>query len=206
MATYDPRIDSYIAKSVAFSQPIMEYLRELVHVACPDVVETIKWSMPHFDYKGAMCGMAAFKHHCTFGFWKAPLLNDPLGVLRDKEESAMGSFGKMTSLNDLPADKTLKALIKDAMRLNDEGIKMPVAARRKGEVKAPIAEPEYFTALLAEHKTAKATWGAFPPSCRKEYLEWITEAKTELTRDKRLAQTIEQLAAGKQRNWKYQAC
>jgi uncharacterized protein YdeI (YjbR/CyaY-like superfamily) len=204
MPTYDPRIDAYIARSAPFSQPIMEHLRELVHETCPEVEETIKWGMPSFQYKGILCGLAAFKQHCSFGFWKSSLLNDPHGVLKDQEQAAMGSFGKMTSVKDLPSDKILKALIKDAMRLNDEGIKIPTASRKRGVVKNEISEPDYFTKLLAKNKRAKETWDAFAPSHRREYLEWLTEAKTEPTREKRLARTMELLAEGRQRHWKYQ--
>jgi uncharacterized protein YdeI (YjbR/CyaY-like superfamily) len=204
MPTYDPRVDAYIAKSAPFSQPILEHIREVVHQACPEVEETLKWGMPSFEYKGLMCGVAAFKKHCTFGFWKSSLLNDPHGVLKDQEQAAMGSFGKMTSMKDLPSDKILKALIKDAMRLNDEGIKIPTATRKRGVVKNEIPEPEYLTKLLAKNKKAKENWDKFAPSHRKEYLEWITSAKRDETRDKRLAQTIAQVAEGKPQHWKYQ--
>ena len=204
MQTYDPRIDAYIAKAAPFAQPVLEHLRELIHETCPEVEETLKWGMPSFEYKGLLCGFAAFKHHCTFGFWKSSLLHDPQGVLQDREESAMGSFGKMKSMEDLPHDKILKALIRDAMRLNDEGIKLPAATRKRGVVKNEIPEPEYLTALLSKNRTAKETWDAFAPSHRREYLEWITEAKTALTLEKRLAKTLEQLNEGRQRHWKYQ--
>ncbi len=204
MPTYDPRVDAYIAKSAPFSQPILEHIREVVHEVCPEIEETLKWSMPSFEYKGLLCGFAAFKHHCTFGFWKSSLLHDPHGVLKDQEQSAMGSFGKMTSLKDLPSDKILRALIKDAMRLNDEGVKIPTATRKRGVIKNEIPEPAYFTKLLAKNKAAKATWEGFAPSHRREYLEWITEAKTDPTREKRLEKTMELLSEGKQRHWKYQ--
>jgi uncharacterized protein YdeI (YjbR/CyaY-like superfamily) len=204
---YDPRIDAYIAKSAEFSRPIMEHLRELIHQACPDVEETIKWSMPSFEYKGILCGFAAFKQHCTFGFWKHAILAETHQILKDSEKAAMGSFGKMTSMKDLPSDKVLKMLIKDAMKLNDEGIALPNLGRKTGESrKAPIPEPDYFTKLLAKSKEAKATWKAFSPSAQREYLEWITEAKTEATREKRLSQSIEWIAEGKKRNWKYEKC
>jgi len=204
MLTFDPRIDAYIAKSAPFAQPILEHLREIVHEACPDVEETLKWSMPSFEYKGILCGFAAFKKHCTFGFWKSSLLSDPHGVL-ESEKTAMGSLGRMASMDDLPSDKILKSLIKEAVRLNDEGIKIPTATRKRGVVKEEIPEPEYLTKLLSKNKAAKKTWEAFAPSHRKEYLEWLTEAKTEPTREKRLAKTIELLSEGKQRHWKYQS-
>lgn len=206
MPSYDSRIDAYIAKSASFAQPVMEHLRVLIHEVCPEVEETIKWSMPSFEYKGILCGFAAFKQHCTFGFWKHAILAERHQVLRDTEKSAMGSFGKMTSIKDLPADKVLKMLIKDAMKLNEDGIAVPNAGRKAPIRKAEIPEPEYFTKALSEHKGAKETWSAFSPSCRREYLEWITDAKTEPTREKRLAKTIAQLSEGKKLNWKYEKC
>lgn len=204
---YDPRIDAYIAKSADFSKPIMEHLRQLIHEACPDVEETIKWGMPSFEYKGILCGFAAFKQHCTFGFWKHAILAEKHQMLKESEKTAMGSFGKMTSMKDLPSDKVLKMLIKDAMKLNEDGVSVPKQGRKTGEPTKPaIPEPDYFTKTLSKNKKAKQTWEAFSPSCRREYLEWITEAKTELTRDKRLTQTMEWLAEGKKRNWKYEKC
>ncbi len=90
MASKDPRIDAYIAKSADFAQPILKHLRKVVHAGCPKVEETLKWSMPHFDYKGVMCGMAAFKAHCVFGFWKESLIFDSG---KAPEKTAMRSFG-----------------------------------------------------------------------------------------------------------------
>jgi hypothetical protein len=206
MASYDARIDAYIAKSAPFAQPVLEHLRELIHDACPDVQENIKWGMPSFEYKGLLCGFAAFKQHCTFGFWKHAIMAERHQILKDSEKAAMGSFGKMTSMKDLPADKTLKMLIRDAMKLNEEGIALPNMGRKAAGSKPSIPEPDYFTKLLAKHKKAKATWEDFSPSAQRDYLEWITEAKTEATREKRLAQTMEWLAEGKKRHWKYEKC
>jgi uncharacterized protein YdeI (YjbR/CyaY-like superfamily) len=206
MPSYDARIDAYIARSADFAKPVMEHLRELIHEACPEVEETIKWGMPSFEYKGILCGFAAFKQHCTFGFWKHAILAEKHEILQHQERAAMGSFGKMTSRQDLPSDKILKMLIKDAMKLNEAGIAIPNLGRKAPGGKPEIPEPEYLTKLLAKDKKAKTTWDAFSPSCRREYLEWITEAKTEPTREKRLAQTMEWLAEGKQRHWKYQKC
>lgn len=204
MPVYDPRIDAYIARSADFARPILEHCRALIHEACPEVEETIKWGMPSFYYNGPMCGFAAFKKHCTFGFWKHAILAEKHQILKDAEKAAMGSFGKMTSPEDLPADKILKMLIQDAMKLNEDGIKVPAAGPKPKVTKAAIPEPEYFTALLAKNEAARETWGGFAPSHRREYLEWITGAKTEPTREKRLAQAMEQLAEGKKHNWKYE--
>jgi hypothetical protein len=197
MGTRDPRIDAYIEKSAPFAQPILRYLREVVHEACPDVEETIKWSSPHFDYRGPMCGMAAFKQHCAFGFWKASL------VLEDKNpkaQEAAGHFGRLTSIADLPPKKTLMGYIKKAMPLNEQEIQ---PRRPPKHPKKPIAAPPYFMAALKKNKKALATYENFPPSDKREYLEWITEAKGEATRERRLATAIEWMAEGKPRNWKY---
>jgi uncharacterized protein YdeI (YjbR/CyaY-like superfamily) len=200
MPATDPRVDAYIEKAKDFAKPILNHLRELVHEACPDVTETMKWSFPHFDYKGMMCSMAAFKEHCAFSFWKQALLEQ---TAFPAEKTAMGSFGRITSLRDLPNDKTLKKLIIDAARLNDEGIKInrPVSKEKK-----ELIVPEILAAALKTNALAAETFNNFPYSKKKEYVEWITEAKTEATRDKRLGTTIEWLAEGKARNWKYEKC
>lgn len=200
MGTTDPFVDAYIDKANDFAKPILKHIRKLVHETCPDVVESKKWSFPHFGYKGEMmCSMAAFKEHCAFGFWKQSLLEKDAFP---EERTAMGSFGKLTSLADLPNDKTLKKLIKDAMKLNDAGIKVKKTVAPKKE----LVVPDVLLEALAKNEKAAETFEKFPYSCRKEYIEWITEAKTEPTRDKRLATTIEWLAEGKRRNWKYENC
>ncbi len=202
MPTTDPFVDAYIEKSKDFAKPILNHIRALVHETCPDVVETKKWSFPHFDYKGEMmCSMAAFKEHCAFGFWKQSLMEDKAFPA---EKTAMGSFGRITSLKDLPSDKTFKKLIVDAMKLNDAGIKV-AKAKPAGERKELVV-PDILKAALKTNALAAETFENFPYSCKKEYIEWITEAKTEPTRDKRLATTIEWLSEGKRRNWKYEKC
>ncbi|MES1226530.1 MAG: YdeI/OmpD-associated family protein [Bacteroidota bacterium] len=199
MPTKDKRVDAYIAKSADFAKPVMIHLRELIHKTCPEVVETIKWGMPSFEYKGPFCGFAAFKQHCAFGFWKASLMKEPALMESAKEETAMGHLGKITSLKDLPSDKKLISYLKEAMKLNDDGVKVVRVVKPKKE----IAVPKYFTDALKKNKKAFSTFENFSPSCRREYLEWITEAKTEETRNKRMTQAIEWMAEGKQRNWKY---
>lgn len=201
MPTTDPFVDSYIDNAQDFAKPILTHLRQLVHAACPDVVETKKWSFPHFDYKGMMCSMAAFKEHCAFNFWKQALLDD---TAFPAEKTAMGSFGKIKSLKDLPSDKVMKKLIQDAMRLNDSGIKLqktPVSKDKK-----EVVVPDILKHALETDPRAAETFNNFPYSCKKEYVEWITEAKTDATREKRLATTLEWLAEGKRRNWKYEKC
>jgi uncharacterized protein YdeI (YjbR/CyaY-like superfamily) len=205
MATYDLRVDAFIERSAPFAQPIMNHLRELIHKACPDVEETWKWSFPHFMYKGSiLCSMAAFKAHCSFGFWKAAIMPDPDGILTTVGKTAMGHLGQIRDLKDLPKDKILKAYIKEAMRLNDEGIDVP--RKPKTGEKKELETPGYFITALKKNKLALKTFGAFSYSNKKEYVEWVTEAKTEATQEKRLAQAIEWLAEGKVRNWKYLDC
>ena len=201
MGKKDKRVDDYIAKSASFAQPILAHIRMLVHKACPEVEETIKWSFPNFDYKGVFCSMAAFKAHCSFGFWKAALMSDAT-KMKDNQKNAMGQMGKITSLKDLPPDKVLIAYIKEAAKLNDEGIKLP--PRKKITEKQELLVPADFSAALLKNKKASGTFEAFSPSHKKEYIQWITEAKTEDTRNKRMATALEWIAEGKGRNWKYQ--
>ena len=199
MATKDPRIDAYIAKSAPFAKPILKHLRKVVHAGCPQVTETLKWSMPHFDYKGVMCGMAAFKEHCSFGFWKESLI---LGPGKTSEKEGMGSFGCIKSMKDLPNEKTLVGYVKKAAALNEAGIKAP--GRTAPKKREPIAMPDDFGAALKKNAKARKSFDAFAPSKRREYLEWITEAKREETRKQRLAASIQLLAEGKPLHWKYQ--
>jgi uncharacterized protein YdeI (YjbR/CyaY-like superfamily) len=200
MGTKDPRVDAYIAKSAAFAKPILSHLRKLVHTHCPEVTETIKWGFPHFDYQGAIfCGAAAFKEHCAFTFWRGDLLN-----IDAKADKAMGQFGRIKSLADLPGDREFAKLIKSAMKLHDAGAKSP--ARVKPAEKKELVVPDYFMAAVKKNKKALATFEGFSLSKQREYVEWITEAKTDATRDKRLAQAVAWMAEGKVRNWKYANC
>ncbi|MET4568202.1 YdeI/OmpD-associated family protein [Rhodanobacter soli] len=200
MANHDPRVDAYIVKSASFARPILEHLRALVHEACPTVDESLKWGMPFFSYKGApMCMMAAFKQHCSFGFWLSK------EVTGGSDEDGMGQFGKLASLKDLPPDRQLAAHLKKAMALNEAGVKK---ARPKAVAKPAPTLPDDLAALLAQkkHAAARKAWESFPPGAQREYVEWIAEAKTDATRQKRLATTLEWLAEGKRRNWKYEKC
>ena len=194
----DPRVDAYISAAAPFAKPILKRIRADVHKGCPGVEETMKWSFPHFDYKGMLCGMAAFKQHCTLGFWKASLLSE---VLPAKSKDAMGQFGRITSVDDLPTEKDLVALVRAAVRLNDEGVRL---VRRPRAPKPMPKAPAAFLRALGENTKARAAYDALSPSHRREYLEWITEAKTEATREKRITTSIEWLAEGKSRNWKYE--
>jgi uncharacterized protein YdeI (YjbR/CyaY-like superfamily) len=195
----DERIDAYIAKSADFAQPILKHLRAIVHAVCPKVEETMKWSTPHFDYKGAMmCSMAAFKQHCSFGFWRGALI---VTSKHNKDSEAMGQFGRITSLQDLPPKSAMTRYIKAAMKLTDNGVKSPERSKRKPRPALPV--PASLAAALKSNKKARDTFDNFSPSRRREYIEWIAEAKTNTTRERRLTTAIEWLSEGKTRNWKY---
>jgi uncharacterized protein YdeI (YjbR/CyaY-like superfamily) len=195
----DPRIDAYIARQADFARPILEHLRRIVRDAAPAAQETIKWSMPHFTYKGRLfAGMAAFKAHASFGLWQAGAVLGETGSERD----AMGQFGRLTSIADLPPEAELKALVGRAAALAEAGPK----PRPKKPPKPELATPVDLRAALDAEPKAAATFLAFSPSCRREYVEWVTEAKRPETRAKRLAQAVEWMAEGKRRNWKYENC
>jgi uncharacterized protein YdeI (YjbR/CyaY-like superfamily) len=201
MPTTDKRIDAYIRKAAPFAQPILTHLRKAIHAGCPAAEETLKWSHPTFMYKGILCGMAAFKQHATFGFWKHTLLVNK--GLPKAEEDAMGQFGRITSVSDLPNATTLVKLVKAAAALNDAGIKVE---REKRPAKPPVKAPPDLMAALRGNRKALATFQGFSPSKQRDYVEWVTEAKTEATRERRLETAVEWMAAGKSRNWKYENC
>jgi uncharacterized protein YdeI (YjbR/CyaY-like superfamily) len=206
--TLNPRVDAYLVKVPSFARPIMAHLRNLVHKACPEVEETIKWSRPFFEYRGViLCNMSAFKEHCSFGFWGEEIgaVLRGAGVL---ERDAMGSLGRITSVADLPSDKQMLGWIRQAAAFVDSGqYTSPIAARRK-VVKSPkiVDTPAEFSVALQKNKKAAAVFAAFSPSCKREYVEWIADAKRPETRDKRITTAVEWIAEGKQRNWKYQNC
>lgn len=199
----DKRVDAYINEAADFAKPILVHIRKIVHKACPGVEETIKWGFPHFDYKGMLCSMAAFKQHCAFGFWKAAFMSDAT-KLRANNEKAMGNMGQLKSISDLPQEKLLMSQIKEAMHLNDEGVKLP--PRKKVPSNQPIEVPSYFNTQLKKHKKAQTFFDNSSSSCKREYIQWITEAKSEDTRNKRMASALEWLSEGKSRNWKYEKC
>lgn len=202
---YDPRVDAYIQKAQPFAQPILNHLRELIHRAIPEVTETIKWNFPNFDFKGPLCSFAAFKGHVAFGFWKHSLLKDPQGIIQSHAAQGgggMGNLGRITSLKDLPDDKTLVSLLKQARELNAQGIKLP--PKPKDPSAALLEIPAELQTELDSNPQALANFHAFPPSHRKEYILWISEAKQAATRERRAAQAVEWIAEGKGRNWKYE--
>ncbi len=195
MPKRDPRVDAYIAKSADFAKPILRYLREVVHEACPPAEETIKWGFPHFTYEGILCGMAAFKEHCALVLWKGSL------IVGEGDRGAMGHLGKIRRLSDLPPKRVLASYIKRAAQLNEAGIKSPT--RSKPKTKKPVVIPSELGRALAGNKTAAARFEAFSPSHRREYAEWIAEAKRKDTRKRRVEQAIEWISSGKSRNWKH---
>lgn len=198
MATTDPRIDAYLAAVPVFALPILTRLREDVHAACPDVVETIKWSRPHFLLDGKLlCGMSAFKAHCAFGFWEREGAGEGKG-------GAMGDFGRIETLADLPPRAELRRQIKAAAALLQAGA--PRAQKPNRAPRAQLAMPDDFAAALAKVHAAQQTYDTFPPGKQRDYLAWVLEAKREDTRAKRIAQAVAWLAEGKSRNWKYEGC
>jgi len=205
MSTFDVRIDTYIDKSMDFAKPILSHLRDVVHETCLDVEETMKWSFPHFMYKGRiLCSMASFKKHCSFGFWMASSLQDSHGLLHTSTgNTGMGDFGKLEKMEDLPSDKILSSYIRNAMSLNEMGIVTPKPPKKE-EAPAKREVPDDMMKAITQNKKALTVFEAFSPSKKYEYIEWITEAKTEATRSKRMATMLEWLAEGKSRMWKYQ--
>ena len=201
MGKKDPRVDAYIAQSPDFAQPILKHLREVIHEGCPDVVETIKWSSPTFDHHGIMVGFTAFKQHCVLGFWKAPLLKLDGKPVSKEMESGAGQFGKLTSIKDLPARSKLLKLVKDAAQLNESGATIPRTPR--SAPKPPVQVPPDLRKALHTNAKARAAFDAFSPSHKREYVEWIVEAKTPGTRQRRLDTALEWMSEGKPRNWKY---
>ncbi len=203
MPRKDPRIDAYISKSAEFAKPILTHLRKLAHTACPEVEETLKWRMPFFLHKGILFGMAGFKQHCTLHFWNGKLF---LPATTSKE-GGMGQFGRLTSLSDLPGDNIILGFIHKAAELNEAGVKKPGPKRAAANgPKKKLVVPRYFLAALAKNKKAKEAFENFSYSHKKEYVKWITEAKRDETREKRIKTTLQWLASGKSRNWKYENC
>jgi uncharacterized protein YdeI (YjbR/CyaY-like superfamily) len=201
MNNTDPRVTEYIDKSAAFAQPILKHLRQVVHTACPEVTETIKWGFPHFENKGIICSMASFKNHCAFSFWKASLHSDPHQLFSAVGKTSMGHLGQIKSLADLPPVDILTTYIQEAVKLNKEEVKP--APKPKSNIAKELQVPEYFYDALQQNEQARNTFENFSNSNKKEYVNWVTEAKTEVTRHKRMETAVEWMAEGKVRNWKY---
>jgi uncharacterized protein YdeI (YjbR/CyaY-like superfamily) len=200
MSTTSEAIDAYIAESADFARPILARLRELVHTACPEVEESLKWSSPAFDHHGLLAVMGAFKEHVAFGFWKGKLLDDPHGILDDGGFGGSGNL-KLAAVDDIPDEEIFVDYLRRAMELNEQGVQLPKTSKKE---KDALEVPDDLDAALDENPAARAIFDGFSWSNQKEYVEWITGAKREATRTKRLAQAIEWMAEGKSRNWKYQ--
>ena len=203
---FNPKVDAYIAKSQPFAQPILTHIRELAHKACPEVEEQIKWSMPFFTLRGVILGhMAAFKQHCAIGLW-GPEMNAILNEAGLHSENGMGSLGKITNLKDLPADKKMLGYYRQAAELILSGQRTKSLERTAKSAKPAPEVPTELTAALKKNKTAAKVFAGFSAYCQREYVDWIVEAKRSETKEKRVAQAVEWIAEGKQRNWKYQNC
>jgi len=201
MSQFNPAVDEYIAKSEEFAKPILVHWRQLVHKACPDVAEVIKWGLPHFDYRSDfMCVMASYNNHCSFTFLKAELMTDPRLNNSKTLKPVQRFLGKISKLSQLPTDDEFIKFLIEAMILNEKGIKVVPEKSDKPKV---LETPDYFLEQLEENPSAKAIFDARSDSFRKEYILWITEAKTEVTRQKRIEEALDWIAEGKARFWKY---
>jgi uncharacterized protein YdeI (YjbR/CyaY-like superfamily) len=201
MTSTDPRVDAYIGKAAPFAQPILQHLRAVIHEASPEIEEGVRWGSPHFFYKGMLCGMAAFTQHCAFGFWKDKLIVRDDARRSGAPREGMGSFGRITAVTDLPPKRKIIGYVRQAMKLNDDGVKSPTRSKQARR-RAPRT-PADLAAALRRNARAKAVYAKFTPSGKRDYVEWLTEAKTPATRSRRLATALEWIAAGKPRNWKY---
>lgn len=202
MSNADPKVDVYSENAEAFARPIMAHLRGLIRAACPDVTETVKWGIPHFDYRGEMmCIFAAYRAHCAFSFWKDSLMSDARLKANADLPAAKRFMGKLTTLADLPSDAELTAWIREAMSLNERGVKL--APRKSTGAPKPVGVPAAFAERLAANPSVKAVFEGKSASFQKEYNLWIGEAKTDATRDKRIDEALAWIADGKGRFWKY---
>ncbi len=203
MSTTDSRIDDYIDKAQNFAKPILSYIREIMHEDCPEVAEDWKWSYPHFMYKGKiLAAMCAFKKHCAMGFWLEQEMKTVKKYTENREKNGMFTLGKIQKIEDLPSRKELEVAIKEAMELIDMGVTLKKAPPSKTALSAPY----YFEKALKSEKKAWEIFEKASPSFPKEYIMWLTDAKTEATRDKRMKQAVEWISEGKGRNWKYEKC
>jgi hypothetical protein len=203
---HNAQVTAYAAAMPAYAQPIFAHLRALIHTTCPDTDEAIKWSIPHFERDGDyLCIFAASPGHASFTFYKQQLMSDPR--LRDNLNlPAIKRFmGRLTSLSDLPDDATLAAMLQEAADLNARGVRLPDRAPKTPPViDMPSAVATAVATALAANPAAQAVWDAKSAAWRKDYLVWITAAKTDPTRDARIAEALDWIADGKARFWKYQ--
>lgn len=199
---HNPKVDAYLDAAEEFAKPIFVHLRGLLHATCPEVVEEMKWGIPHFDYRGEMMGIfAAYKKHCSFSFWKDSLMADARLKANSDLPAAKRFMGKLTTIADLPSDNDLIAWIREAMSLNERGVKLP--PRQSDGPKKEVGIPDAFAERLAQAPAIRAIFEGKSASFQKEYNVWIGEAKTEATRDKRIDEALAWIAEGKGRFWKY---
>ena len=202
ITNFDPRIDSYIDNATDFATPILERIRQSIHKACPEVTETIKWGSPAFEYKGILAVVSAMKSYVMFNLWKGELIPELKALYDQRPDAPFGPLGRLVSMDDLPPDDTLIKWIKAAADLNQRGVKLP--QRTRDVKREEVVTPDDLIAGLEQNEAARQQYESFSDSKRREYVEWITEAKTDSTRHKRLLQAVEWIAEGKSRNWKYQ--
>lgn len=200
MKNRSPEFDAHIAEAAPFAQPILKKIRALFHKACPQIEETMKWHFPHFEYKGIVARLGAFKWHVSFGFWKGNLLTDRHSLFAASEKPEM-TWARITDISQLPSDKVLLEYIREAIALNEKGVKPPAEKKRRRKKELPV--PDDLARALKKNKKVRETFESFSPSNKRDYVEWITEAKQDETRARRLATAIEWMAEGKPRNWKY---
>jgi len=201
----DPRVDAYIERAAPFAQPILGHLRRLMHQACPHATETMKWSMPFFVQQGVIVAhLAAFKQHCAFGFW-GPQMKKILAADGLKGSNAMGAFGRLAKLEDLPSDKKMLTYMAQAAELVESGERTQSIARPKKAGKKKAVVPPELAAALKKNRIAAKAFADFSPSCKREYCLWIAAAKRPETKEKRLRQAVKQIAEGKSHHWKYQS-
>jgi len=196
---FQPETDAYIVNANEFATPILTRMRRIVHEECPEIKEVIKWGFPCFEHKGTLCAMAAHKTHCSFSFWKGAIMSDPDGIIETVGKTGMGHFGKIKLVEDLPGDKVIRKYLREAIELNNKDIKIPKAKQAKKKIEIP----DYFLITVQSNVAAFKVFEDFSYSNKKEYVEWVTDAKTVTTRDNRLAQAVEWMSEGKVRNWKY---
>lgn len=202
MGTKDTRVDAYIAKQQPFAKEICTRVRAIVHEAAPDITEDIKWGHVAFMHKGIVCGLAAFKHHVVFHFWKASLLGGS-HARRSTDDKTLEQLAKLKSVDELPSKSVIASLVKAAVKLNDGAVKVPKSPMAAKKTKAPLRTPPSLAKALARNAKAKSTYQGFSPSHKREYVEWICDAKSVETRDRRIEQALGWMSEGKPRNWKY---
>ncbi len=205
-ARMDARVDAYIEKAAPFAQPVLRHVRKLMHEACPEVTESVKWGMPFFLLHEVILGnMAGFKQHCSFGFW-GPEMKEVLAQDGFISSDAMGSLGRITGLKDLPADKVLLGYFRQAAGFVESGQRTKSLDRPRKAVKPEVEVPMELAGALKKNKAAAKVFADFSPSCQREYTEWIADAKRTETKARRVEQAVEWIAEGKSKNWKYEKC